>query len=64
MADRWKTEHLKTLIEKIDLEDDFVVRNIIAFGYNFKSKDLREIEENIKNYSNKKQIDIEVILRF
>jgi len=60
----WKTEYIKTLLEKIDSEDDFVVKKIIMFGYNFSSKHLRELEENIKNYSNKKQIEIETILRF
>ncbi len=60
----WKTENIKTLLEKIDSERDFVVEKIIVFGYNFNSKDLREIEENIRNYSNKKQIKIETILRF
>ncbi|GEM_PF-49961 len=60
----WKTENIKALLEKIDREKDFVVDKIIVFGYNFNSKDLREIEENIKNYSNKKQIEIETILRF
>ena len=60
----WKTENIKTLLEKIDADNDFVVEKIIVFGYNFNSKDLREIEENIRNYSNKKQIEIETILRF
>jgi len=60
----WKTENIKTLLEKIDSDKDFVVEKIIVFGYNFESKHLREIEENIQNYSNKKQIEIETILRF
>jgi adenine-specific DNA-methyltransferase len=61
---KWKTENIKVLLEKIDTEKDFVVGKIIIFGYNFTSKHLREIEENIRNYSNKKQIEIETILRF
>jgi len=60
----WKTENIKVLLEKIDTEKDFVVDKIIVFGYNFTSKHLREIEENIRNYSNKKQIEIETVLRF
>ena len=60
----WKTENIKVLLEKIDSDKDFVVDKIIVFGYNFTSKHLREIEENVKNYSNKKQIEIEIILRF
>ncbi len=60
----WKTENIKSLLKKIDNEKDFVVDKIIVFGYNFSSKHLRELEENIRNYANKKQMDIEVILRF
>ena len=60
----WKTGNIKALLEKIDTEKDFVVEKIIVFGYNFTSKHLREIEENIRNYSNKKQIEIETIIRF
>ncbi|MDK2791621.1 MAG: adenine-specific DNA-methyltransferase [Deferribacteres bacterium] len=60
----WNTKYIQSLLEKIDAEDDFVVNKIIIFGYHFESKHLREIEENIRNYSNKKQIEIETILRF
>jgi len=60
----WKTDNIKALLEKIDGEKDFVVDKVIVFGYNFTSKHMREIEENIRNYSNKKQIEIETILRF
>ncbi len=60
----WKTENIKALLEMVDNDKDFVVDKIIVFGYNFTSKHLREIEENIRNYSNKKQIEIETIIRF
>jgi len=58
------TEHLKALLEKIDKDKDFNPKNIIAFGYHFTSKALREIAENIKSYANKKELDMEFILRF
>ncbi len=58
------TEHLKALLEKIDTYHDFNPKNIIAFGYHFTSKALREIAENIKSYANKKELDMEFILRF
>ncbi len=64
MHSNWQTENIKILLEKIDKEKDFVVKKIIVFGYNFTSKHLREIEENVRNYANKKQIEIETILRF
>jgi adenine-specific DNA-methyltransferase len=64
MYDNWQTKNIKSLLEKIDSDENFVVDKIIIFGYNFESIALREIEENIKNYSNKKQIEIEIIIRF
>jgi len=60
----FKTEHLKTLLEKIDSDKKFNPTSIIAFGYHFESKNLREIAENIKSYANKKNIDIDFITRY
>jgi adenine-specific DNA-methyltransferase len=58
------TENLKKLLEEIDSNKDFNPATIIAFGYNFESKVLREIAENIKNYANKKHIDVDFITRY
>jgi adenine-specific DNA-methyltransferase len=60
----FKTENLKTLLEKIDSDKKFNPTSIIAFGYHFESKSLREIAENIKSYANKKNIDIDFITRY
>lgn len=60
----FKTKNLKTLLEKIDSDKDFNPTTIIAFGYHFESKNLREISENIKSYANKKSIDIDFITRY
>jgi len=60
----FKTENLKTLLEKIDSDKKFNPTSIIAFGYHFESKNLREISENIKSYANKKNIDIDFITRY
>ncbi len=60
----FKTENLKALLEKIDFDKKFNPTSIIAFGYHFKSKNLREISENIKSYANKKNIDIDFITRY
>ncbi len=60
----FKTENLKSLLEKIDSDKKFNPTSIIAFGYNFESKNLREIAENIKSYANKKHIDIDFITRY
>lgn len=60
----FKTQQLKTLLEKIDSDKSFNPTVIIAFGYHFESKSLREISENIKSYANKKSIDIDFITRY
>lgn len=60
----FKTKNLKALLEKIDTDKTFEPKTIIAFGYHFESKNLREIAENIKAYSNKKNIDIDFITRY
>ncbi|MCF6279396.1 MAG: site-specific DNA-methyltransferase [Flavobacteriaceae bacterium] len=60
----FKTKNLKALLEKIDSDKDFNPTTIIAFGYHFESKNLREISENIKSYTNKKSIDIDFITRY
>ncbi len=60
----FKTTNLKTLLEKIDSDKHFNPTTIIAFGYHFESKNLREISENIKSYANKKSIDVDFITRY
>jgi adenine-specific DNA-methyltransferase len=60
----FKTENLKILLEKIDSDKGFNPTTIIAFGYHFESKNLREVSENIKSYANKKSIDIDFITRY
>lgn len=58
------TESLKSLLEKIDSDKNFNPTSIIAFGYMFESKNLREIAENVKSYANKKNIDIDFSIRY
>lgn len=58
------TKNLKKILDEIDVNNDFNPRTVIAFGYNFESKMLRELEENIKNYANKKEIEIDFIARY
>jgi len=60
----FKTENLKKLLTEIDENKEFNPATVIVFGYNFESKVLREIAENIKNYANKKHIDIDFITRY
>lgn len=58
------TDSLKSLLEKIDTNKHFEPKSIIAFGYHFESKSLREISENVKTYNNKKKSDIDFITRY
>jgi adenine-specific DNA-methyltransferase len=57
----FKTKNLQALLQKLDIENSFEPKTIIAFGYHFNSKDLREISENINSYKNKKSLDIDFI---
>lgn len=58
------TNHLKLLLEKIYTDHEFSPTSVIAFGYNFDSKNLRELSENMESYDNKKNIDIDFIIRY
>ena len=60
----FSTDNLKSLLEKIDTDKKFNPTSIICFGYHFVSKNLRELSENVKSYSNKKNIDIDFITRY
>lgn len=60
----FETKHLKKLLEVIDADRDFSPASIVVFGYNFDSKSLREMSDNLKNYTNKKQIEIDFITRY
>ncbi|MDN5306126.1 MAG: adenine-specific DNA-methyltransferase [Bacteroidota bacterium] len=58
------TETLRALLEKIDSDKDFDPKSIIAFGYHFDSKNLRELAESVKHFNNKKNLDIDFIIRY
>ncbi len=58
------TDNLVALLEKTDSDKTFEPRVIIAFGYHFESKNLREIAESVKHYTNKKKTDIDFITRY
>lgn len=60
----FSTDNLKSLLEKVDTDKKFNPTSIICFGYHFESKNLRELSENVKSYSNKKNIDIDFITRY
>lgn len=55
---------LEVLIEKLDNDENFEPSKIVLFGYNFESKAQRELKEGLKNYKNKKSIELEMIVRY
>lgn len=64
MSKGFTTDHLKTLLERLDSDNNFHIISVIAFGYHLDSKSMREIAENTKSYANKKNIDIDFIIRY
>lgn len=64
MEKGFTTDSLVSLLEKIDSDREFSPSSVIAFGYHFDSKNLRELAENLKSYANKKSIDIDFITRY
>ncbi|CEN52362.1 hypothetical protein CCAN11_2440046 [Capnocytophaga canimorsus] len=60
----FSTENIKQILERIDSEADFSPTTIIIFGYHFDSKHQRELAENIKQYANKKNIELDFIVRY
>lgn len=61
---RFNTDALKALIQKLDDEHEFQVSKLVLLGHHFDSKSQREIDEAMKNYSNKKSIPVDVVVRY
>ena len=60
----FEMKHLQKLISLIDAQKDFVIKEISYLNDAFESARIREIEEGIKSYSNKKGLKILVRARF
>lgn len=60
----FEMKHLQKLISLIDAQKDFVIKEISYLNNAFESAKIREIEEGIKSYSNKKGLKILVRGRF
>lgn len=60
----FEMKHLQKLISLIDAQKDFVIKEISYLNNAFESARIREIEEGIKSYSNKKGLKILVRARF
>lgn len=57
-------KEIKLFLEKLDSDEKFMVRKIIILGVNFLSKELMELEEAVKAYKNRKNIQIEIEKRY
>ena len=56
-------KNLKALVEKIDSDKEFAPEKIVIYEPNFESSRWRELDEAIKNYANKKNLQISLIAR-
>lgn len=55
---------IKALIANLDDEADFNASKIVLFGYNVTSKTQRELFEALQSYTNKKSIELDVVVRY
>lgn len=55
---------IKALICNLDDEATFNASKIILFGYNVLSTTQRELHEALQNYTNKKSIELDVVVRY
>jgi adenine-specific DNA-methyltransferase len=64
MQKGFSTEALKALMTKLDEDKSFEPSKLVLFGYNFESKYQRELKEALNVYTNKKEIDLEMVVRY
>ncbi|KDN96184.1 type III restriction-modification system EcoP15I subunit M [Hydrogenovibrio marinus] len=68
MHQGFKTESLKEFLSKLDTttgtDKDFDVEKIVLFGYNFNSKNQLEINEAVRQYQNRKEKNVSVVVRY
>lgn len=58
------TDALVEFLRQLD-ETELVIKKLVVFGYNFDSKALRELQDAIGGYKNKKQLsDLNVVVRY
>jgi adenine-specific DNA-methyltransferase len=68
MHQGFKTESLKEFLSKLDTTTgtykDFDVEKFVLFGYNFDSKNQLEINEAVRQYQNRKEKNVSVVVRY
>ncbi|EHZ2723641.1 TPA: site-specific DNA-methyltransferase [Vibrio parahaemolyticus] len=57
------SEGIKALILKLDTDESFSPNKVVFYGANFDSGKQRELKDALKNHSNKKSIEIDVMVR-
>ncbi|HHH55142.1 MAG TPA: hypothetical protein ENK91_15880 [Bacteroidetes bacterium] len=55
---------LQAFIAKLDDDKTFEPTKLVLFGYNFDSKYQREFKEALNNYTNKKSIELDMVVRY
>ena len=61
--ENFNSKNLKALVEKIDSDKEFTPEKIVIYESSFESTRWRELGEAIKNYANKKNLQINLIVR-
>ncbi|HFJ6973238.1 TPA: site-specific DNA-methyltransferase [Escherichia coli] len=63
IAPNFTSEALKALLQKLDSDKDFAPNKVVFYGSNFESAKQMELNEALKNYANKKSIDLDLVVR-
>ncbi|WP_294910360.1 site-specific DNA-methyltransferase [uncultured Gilliamella sp.] len=63
IAPNFTSETLKALLQKLDADKDFTPNKVVFYGSNFDSAKQMELNEALKSYTNKKSIDLDLVMR-
>ena len=63
IAPNFTSKALKALLQKLDSDKDFAPNKVVFYGSNFESAKQMELNEALKNYANKKSIDLDLVVR-
>ncbi|OOF47865.1 site-specific DNA-methyltransferase [Rodentibacter trehalosifermentans] len=58
------SEQIKALLNKLDSDPDFLPKRIILFGANIDSAKQMELHQAVKTYANKKNIELNIVVRY
>ncbi|OWO81542.1 type III restriction endonuclease subunit M [Photorhabdus luminescens] len=63
IAPNFTSEALKVLLQKLDTDKEFSPNKIVVYGSNFESAKQIELNDALKSYSNKKSIELDLVVR-